>query len=65
LSPTSTLAVISPVVPYVLGGAAAAYLLLLAVVVLTAVLHADQGRRADARRVLGILLSVLTRRHRS
>lgn len=64
MSSTSTLAVISPVVPYVLAAAAAAYVLLLAVVVLTSVLHADHRRRADARRVLSVLLSVLTRGHR-
>ncbi|HZM83676.1 MAG TPA: hypothetical protein VFC19_48785 [Candidatus Limnocylindrales bacterium] len=41
-----------------------AYLLLLAVAVLTATLHPDRDRRADARCVLTALLAVLLPRRR-
>ncbi|MBE8523327.1 hypothetical protein ILP97_38560 [Amycolatopsis sp. H6(2020)] len=43
---------------------AAGYLVLLSVAALTATLHRDRSRRADARRVLTALLTVLVRRRR-
>ncbi|WP_370968535.1 hypothetical protein [Amycolatopsis sp. cg9] len=61
MSSISALVVNTPVLPYVLAAATTVGLLLMAAVVLTATLHTDHRRRADARRVLSILLSALTR----
>lgn len=55
------LAAASPVVAPVLAIAVTGYLVLLAVAALTATLHPDRHRRADARRVLSALLTVLVR----
>jgi threonine/homoserine/homoserine lactone efflux protein len=45
----------------ILAAMCGAYLLLLAVVAMTATFHPDQTRRADARRVLTALLSIMRR----
>lgn len=52
MSPLTTLAAASATVAGLIIAAALAYRLLLAVAVLTATLHPDRNRRADARRVL-------------
>jgi len=64
LSPLTTLAAASPAVAGLVTAVAFAYLLLLAVAVLTATLHPDRDRRADARCVLTALLAVLLPRRR-
>lgn len=58
------LAAASPVAASVLAVAVFGYLVLLAVAALAATLHPDRHRRADARRVLSALLTVLVRRRR-
>jgi threonine/homoserine/homoserine lactone efflux protein len=58
------LAAASPVLAPVLAIAVTGYLVLLAVAALTATLHPHRHRRADARRVLSALLTVLVRRRR-
>lgn len=50
--------------PFLLAAATTVYLLLLTVVAVTATLHPDRGRRADARHVLKDLLSILIRLRR-
>lgn len=64
LSSIPALAAASPVVASVLAVAVIGYLVLLAVAALTATLHPDRNRRADARRVLSALLTFLVRRRR-
>ena len=59
-----SISALAAVAPIVVTAATTVFLLLLVIVVLTATLHADHGRRTDARRVLSILLSALNRRHR-
>jgi hypothetical protein len=54
----------SPALPFLLAATTTVYLLLLLVIAVTAALHPDSGRRADARRVLEDLLSILTRLRR-
>ncbi|MFC4144802.1 hypothetical protein ACFO0M_00890 [Micromonospora mangrovi] len=58
------LIVAAPVLAYLVGSAVALYAALLALTTLVATLHSDKERRADARRALTALLSIIPIRRR-